>query len=483
MDESQINVMFDANQFLNDKSKVDFNLNNLIQGLNSISEYERLLNEINKIIESNFIQTIVYNNLQVSIFKRLKEHLSFDDENINFESEWNDKSMAILKLTIQLLAEICEKTPSNIEKLDHLIDRIELILDVLKDENLSEEFNKTIFDAKSGYLERQKQTNQKKDHNKSDLNVQPPEDFRTISVIPTLDEIKSSKRLFLRANLKYGSFHSVEHYLDVQFRLLREDYVGSLREGVMEYLEVQTINSQKKNKHKPSSNMNIRVYDNVKILKYLNDDDSGIYHLIQLEMTPKLKKVRWETSKRLIQGSLVCFTNNNFKTAYFAVIFDRDLKKLSDAGQLLVKFEDWITVNDNFLRRDSISSSFTMVETLAYFESYRYTLESLKLFNEKNFPFSKYIVYSQNSELNPPKYLENRVVRYDFEPLIKEPKYQNYTNIEIRQLKLWPSSSLLGLNDSQYKALQLALTSELVVIQGPPGTGICYSINTFLIVQ
>ena len=313
--------------------------------------------------------------------------------------------------------------------------------------------------------------------------MQPPEDFRTISVIPTLDEIKSSKRLFLRANLKYGSFHSVEHYLDVQFRLLREDYVGSLREGVMEYLEVQTINSQKKNKHKPSSNMNIRVYDNVKILKYLNDDDSGIYHLIQLEMTPKLKKVRWETSKRLIQGSLVCFTNDDFKTAYYAVIFARDPKKLSEAGQLIVKFEDWITVNDNFLRRDSISSSFTMVETFAYFESYRYTLESLKLFNEKNFPFSKYIVYSQNSELNPPKYLENRVVRYDFKPLIKEPKYQNYTSIEIRQLKLWPSSSLLGLNDSQYKALQLALTSELVVIQGPPGTGICYSINTFLIVQ
>ena len=165
MEENQNNkliCMFDANEFLNEELEVDYNLNNLIQGLNSISEYERLLNEINKIIESNFIQTIVYNNLQVSIFKRLKEHLSFDDENINFESEWNDKSMAILKLTIQLLAEICEKTPSNIEKLDHLIDRIELILDVLKDENLSEEFNKTIFDAKSGYLERQKQTNQKK---------------------------------------------------------------------------------------------------------------------------------------------------------------------------------------------------------------------------------------------------------------------------------------------------------------------------------
>ena len=60
---------------------------------------------------------------------------------------------------------------------------------------------------------------------------------------------------------------------------------------------------------------------------------------------------------------------------------------------------------------------------------------------------------------------------YNFEPLIKEPKHRGYANIEILQLKLWPNSSLLGLNDSQYKALQLALTNELVVIQGPPGTG------------
>jgi hypothetical protein len=469
MDESQINepnVMFNAKRFLNDDIEVDYNLNKLIQGLNSTLEYESLNDEINKIIASNFFQTIVYNNLQVSIFKRIKEYISIDDENIPTEStEWNDKSINILKLTIQLLAIICERTPSNIEILDHLIDRIELILEVLKDDNLSEEFNRTIFEIKKGYLERQNQTRQKNHLNKP--NVEPPENFRTMPIIPKLDEIKNSKSLFLRSNLKYGSFNSAEHYLDVHFRLLREDYVGSLREGVMEYLEVNKI-KKNGNKKQANSNMSIRLYNNVKILTFVND--SGIYHLIQLEMTSKLKNIRWETSKRLIQGSLVCFTNDNFKTAYFAVIFDRDVKKLNK-GQLLVKFEDWITVNDNFLRSDSRSSKFIMVETLAYFESYRHTLESLKLFDEKNFPFSKYIVYSQNSEINRPKYLENRSVCYNFEPLIKEPKHRGYANIEILQLKLWPNSSLLGLNDSQYKALQLALTNELVVIQGPPGTG------------
>lgn len=49
---------------------------------------------------------------------------------------------------------------------------------------------------------------------------------------------------------------------------------------------------------------------------------------------------------------------------------------------------------------------------------------------------------------------------------------KEFSNIDILQLQIWPNSSLLGLNESQYKALQLALTKELVVIQGPPGTGI-----------
>lgn len=35
----------------------------------------------------------------------------------------------------------------------------------------------------------------------------------------------------------------------------------------------------------------------------------------------------------------------------------------------------------------------------------------------------------------------------------------------------WPTEEQLGLDDSQLKALKLALTKELAIIQGPPGTG------------
>lgn len=40
----------------------------------------------------------------------------------------------------------------------------------------------------------------------------------------------------------------------------------------------------------------------------------------------------------------------------------------------------------------------------------------------------------------------------------------------LREAK-WPTMQELGLDDSQMKAMQLALTKELAIIQGPPGTG------------
>ena len=41
-------------------------------------------------------------------------------------------------------------------------------------------------------------------------------------------------------------------------------------------------------------------------------------------------------------------------------------------------------------------------------------------------------------------------------------------------MRQWPSKEQLGLDESQYKALQIALTREVAVIQGPPGTGETY---------
>lgn len=99
-----------------------------------------------------------------------------------------------------------------------------------------------------------------------------------------------------------------------------------------------------------------------------------------------LQFVRWENSKRLLYGSLVCLSMDNFETFLFATVSDRDPKLLKQ-GQVYLCFS-----SDSRARLASVqpSDSFLMVETTAYFEAYRYVLEGLKEINENDVPFQRY---------------------------------------------------------------------------------------------
>ena len=48
------------------------------------------------------------------------------------------------------------------------------------------------------------------------------------------------------------------------------------------------------------------------------------------------------------------------------------------------------------------------------------------------------------------------------------------SNVTVLDPASWPSAKDMELDDSQFNALQLALTKEFAVIQGPPGTGKTY---------
>jgi len=63
----------------------------------------------------------------------------------------------------------------------------------------------------------------------------PPDDFRQIPIIPTIDEILTPDDSFLRPNKTAGAYNSADHYLDVQFRLLREDFLRPLKNGIQEF--------------------------------------------------------------------------------------------------------------------------------------------------------------------------------------------------------------------------------------------------------
>ncbi|KFM65146.1 NFX1-type zinc finger-containing protein 1, partial [Stegodyphus mimosarum] len=215
---------------------------------------------------------------------------------------------------------------------------------------------------------------------------QPPEDFRSLSILPTVGDLQET-RVFLRPNIVLGKYADVEHYLDVQFRLLREDYIRPLRNGIQQYLCL-TLSSQAARPNLKAL-QDVRVYYNFQLL-YPCLDGSSLVYRASFDATP-FHNINWENSKRLLTGSLICFSDNNFETLHLASVTSRDAKLLQQ-GHLFIKFE---SVSSDILNFESLRY-FIMVETQAYFEAYRHNLSALREMNEENFPFQKYIVKTEN---------------------------------------------------------------------------------------
>ncbi|XP_063429947.1 NFX1-type zinc finger-containing protein 1-like [Mytilus trossulus] len=328
------------------------------------------------------------------------------------------------------------------------------------------------------------------DNNKSyrqsnfESNQQPPQDFHEIPVFPEMHDIHVDIFPFLRKNKIFGGYENLQHYLDVQFRLLREDFIGPLRDGIQDY-----IAALKRPKEKGNSPREIRVYTDVQLISTVCNS-SGLCRRVSFSCQG-FKRIRWESSKRLLFGSLVCLSTDNFDTLYFATVGNRDLKDLKK-GLVDLKFET--DARDIVLLSEG--AVLVMAESNAFFEAYRHVLTGLKSMHRGDLAFEKYIV-SCETDVDPPAYLQrNPRARYDLRPLVdtevtiydkschnlrgRQPAYtfsaqsQQANNVKVSNVRNWPAPEMLHLDESQFSAVQMALSKEFVIIQGPPGTGKTY---------
>ncbi|XP_071350561.1 NFX1-type zinc finger-containing protein 1 [Trachinotus anak] len=292
------------------------------------------------------------------------------------------------------------------------------------------------------------------------------QDFRTIPIYPTLEEFQPGNRPFLRPNLTSQRYTNTHLYLDTHFRLLREDFVRPLREGIQQLLKNQLEIGRNDNPLKTKRFDDIRVYFDTQLV-VPKCTHTGIAYIVKFDIQP-LKFVRWQNSKRLIYGSLVCLSCDNFESFLFASVSDRDPKDL-EKGLVQITFTEESRYKLARIQKDQ---SFLMVESTAYFEAYRYVLEGLQEQEEDDLPFQRYIVEC-STDVHAPAYLQ-RTDTYDLSS-IADPEYKSRMK-PFHSLKeeAWPKMEMLGLDESQMKALQMALTKELAIIQGPPGTGKTY---------
>ena len=319
----------------------------------------------------------------------------------------------------------------------------------------------------------------------------PPDDFRELPLLPETAEIKGHVQPFLRKNKVDGEYDDADHYLDTQFRLLREDCISPLRDGITEYINIITSKHPTVRRQRGS----LRIYDSVKVFTH-DVGTNGFCFKVRVGFSSHMRGINWKVSKRLIFGSLLCFSSDNFETMYFATVVNKDdmLK-----GILVVQF-----CNTELATMDLLGKEFKMVESPAYYEAYIHVLRSLQSIVNTELPFERYIVHC-DSEVHLPTYLSGQTC--DLRPLVdtdskvyiesrrktkmrlsKSTRRQvehteqssdtfsdnSAEHLDVISTKQWPAASIFHMDDSQLKALHHALSREFAIIQGPPGTGKTY---------
>jgi hypothetical protein len=193
-----------------------------------------------------------------------------------------------------------------------------------------------------------------------------------------------------------------------------------LRNGVKELKEIIITNGN-------TRSLNAEVMEKIKRIDSLNAyfdvrmkacvaTNFGVCYSMRLN-SDILNAINWETSKRLIFGSLVCFSSDYFASnCLIGVICGRDEKTFRSTGEIYVKFD--ASTGGHGLSNDMFpvfNESYIMLETSAFFEAYRHVLDALVTFEKRSrseFPFKENLVDCQNTFIDPPNYLKNAL--FDF---------------------------------------------------------------------
>lgn len=133
----------------------------------------------------------------------------------------------------------------------------------------------------------------KEETEKIETLLEPPQDFREMGIYPDTFDILSDHEPFIRMNIVQGKYVAgIDHYLDVQFRLLREDFVRPLRNGITQYRRIR--NDPKQMAATKFRINDLNIYKNVQIIssKMVHNDQ---IHFCQFDCAP-FRNIRWQVN-------------------------------------------------------------------------------------------------------------------------------------------------------------------------------------------
>ncbi|KAG6019916.1 hypothetical protein E4U19_006811 [Claviceps sp. Clav32 group G5] len=340
-------------------------------------------------------------------------------------------------------------------------------------------------------------------------------DISKISILPTFEEIMSPRAEYLPLN-DSSTWHvgGIRGRIDREFRLLREDTIGQLRDTVRHVQEQlhQSPDQRLTTKH----NVRSYTYEYPTPINVMFGRDSGLELLVQCQQLAAVQKLSakermtwWQQSRRLQAGALLCLVDATGSVAFFVVSqstmrskedarkFERQTgraekheaeqpapsRTLSDDAeflyvtlQLVENDEEEVQKSLEWYRPIGVPKQRFLVEFPGVLlDSFKHTLVALQdLYKRPDVPFSDTIASPPEAAANvvvqPPLFARRPGFNYDAGCLQTGLVLSPMNNTDSQEL-----ASRTGLDESQSMAVLNTLSREISLVQGPPGTGKSYT--------
>ncbi|KAH8587828.1 P-loop containing nucleoside triphosphate hydrolase protein, partial [Bisporella sp. PMI_857] len=327
-----------------------------------------------------------------------------------------------------------------------------------------------------------------------------------IQVLPTAQEIRSSKDEYL-PSIDPAKHHlpGLAGLLDRQFRLLREDTVGHLRDAVREeYASLLHSNRTKSAARHGNQGARKITYHHVQLLRMYMDRRKGLQVVAEFDQPPQIqnKTVKqredwWKGSKLLQFDSLLCFVSDADRIIFLTVSSDinaapqnevvwkrpDELPSLFRHGKRATALLSMVEhrTGDVIWISKHLGTHLNSRQSLVEFPgvllpSFQPTLQALqKMSRTLDLPFAEIIAPELQSSdatvMQQPDYTTRRGFKFNLDVLAGEPLAmtpgQAFDFEKLRQ-----GSTL---DNAQQSAVIQALSRGLALIQGPPGTGKSYT--------
>lgn len=342
------------------------------------------------------------------------------------------------------------------------------------------------------------------------------EEISDILIMPTYDEIITPRLEYLpTTDSSQWHLPGIRGRLDREFRLLREDTIGQLRDAIRDMLE-RIRNPDAKEKRQSQNSARTSSYDEAIVHSVAMNKFKGLELTVRCkqpgvvgQMDDNARRHWWDQGKRLQPGALACVLDAA-GMIQFCVVAESAIRTESTKNKQAAE-----TLNDSHETKEPLTLSFSrdhlyvklnLVGTseadigrvLRWYQgvgsspprylvefpgvllaSFKHTLEALQKLSQKpTLPFTNLIapeISSSGAEarVSPPMFARGPGFEFDLSCLAS-----NHQPFSASIGGLPPAdevSARTGLDMTQSEALLSTLSRELSLIQGPPGTGKSYT--------